>query len=129
MRELIVLGGIIGFVIYWIIKLIFNRKNIDIGREITKSIFTLYIIFVLALTFGKLMSFYAVTFHWTFNMIPLNETILMFRNNLGIALYQVGGNIIMFIPFGIFVPILYKREKNIFRVGGFSFLFSLLIEV
>ncbi|MDZ4993424.1 hypothetical protein GNF80_10655 [Clostridium perfringens] len=129
MKGFIVIGGLVGLIIFWVIKLIFHRNSINIYRDGLKSLFLLYVIGVLALTFSGLIAFYAVTLDWTFNIIPLKETLQMFRNDFSVALYQVSGNIAMFIPFGIFIPMLYKKEQNIFKVGLFSFLFSLLIEV
>ena len=129
MSKFIILSGVTSLLIYWIAKLIIKKYKLDISREIIKSIFFIYITIVLSITFNNLDSYYALTFDYQFNSIPLKETISMFKNTLSVALYQVGGNILLFIPFGLFIPFLYKKDQNIIKVGFLSFLFSLSIEI
>lgn len=129
MRKLIILSGTVSILIYWIIRLIFKRENNDMRRDIIKSMFAIYITLALAITFDNLNSYYTITFSNSFNLLPLKETISMFKNDISMALYQVCGNVVLFIPFGIFIPLLYKKEQNIIKVGLLSFIFSLLIEI
>ena len=44
-------------------------------------------------------------------------------------IFNIFGNILMFVPTGIILPILYKRLDNFFKVAGTGFLMSLAIEI
>ena len=42
---------------------------------------------------------------------------------------NIFGNILMFVPTGILLPVLYKRLDNFLKVAGTGFLISLAIEI
>lgn len=46
-----------------------------------------------------------------------------------VAIYNIGGNIVSFIPLGFFVPVFYRRPPMLKQVLIFAFLLSLALEV
>jgi len=67
------------------------------------------------------------------NIIPF-KSIMWYANgidhiNLSTILYNLFGNIAIFIPLGFFLPVLFKKCTNVKNVLIYSFLASFLIEV
>lgn len=62
------------------------------------------------------------------NYIPFMETINMFKNNymnyMGIrnAVYNVVGNILVFVPLGFFIPLLFEMKNKIIYIALYGFL-------
>ncbi|WP_347708025.1 VanZ family protein [Clostridium sp. D43t1_170807_H7] len=66
------------------------------------------------------------------NYIPFVETIKMFRNDFAdihIALYNVIGNILLFIPLGFCIPLFFNKKNKLSKVILYGFTASLIIEV
>lgn len=110
------------------------NKPFNLPRKIVEFLFLSYFVAVIYFTFGNAYHFSIIasidsetTFYM--NLIPIKRTISMFQYDLGTALYNVLGNLIMFIPLGIFIPTLYKKKLNIFHLGFAGPLCSLLIEI
>lgn len=51
-----------------------------------------------------------------------------FHSSLKIVLRQVGGNILLGVPFGFLAPLVWSKRNTFFKVVGTGFLFSLGIE-
>ncbi len=68
------------------------------------------------------------------NYIPFMETINMFKNNymnyMGIrnAVYNVVGNILVFVPLVFFIPLLFEMKNKIIYIALYGFLTSLAID-
>ncbi|EQB87226.1 glycopeptide antibiotics resistance protein [Clostridium punense] len=108
-----------------------QKKNMK--REIVVNVFFIYFLVVIGLTICKRamleFSFYH-SFHT--NYIPLVETIKMFKNNtmgIGYGFYNVIGNILLFMPLGFFIPLLFQRKNNVRAVAKYGFITSLTIEI
>lgn len=64
------------------------------------------------------------------NLIPLVETIKMLRGGrLTTALYNIGGNILMLVPFGFLIARAYSGARKLGVILLYSFSFSLCIEL
>ena len=118
---------IIAFIILFITKLIINKgKLINKKRELTIIIFFSYVIGVLsqALKLGdKETSF--------INLVPFKIIIRDIKSLINgdylIFLINIVGNILLFIPIGILVPMLWKiKDRYVILIG---FLISLSIEI
>ncbi len=100
--------------------LICNKQKLVLYKEITMFCFIIYI----------LLLYYIVTFqdnnYGTNNFIPLKE-ILRYNLNSKLFLKNIIGNILLFVPFGIFVTY-YVKSKSIIPVILLSFLISSSIE-
>ncbi|MBC5629570.1 VanZ family protein [Clostridium sp. NSJ-6] len=122
-------------ILWFIYRFISHKKynKINILREVFINFFFIYFLIVIYFTFFKggilhldlQMRSYA-------NIIPLLETIKMFQDNfmgLGNSLYNVIGNILLFIPFGFAIPLLFKNHNKLFKVTLYGFIASFSIEL
>jgi len=126
---------IIIFVIFFII--IFNKKGYQnhIKHGIGIGIFILYLLMLLESTIPFINIYMAFVNNNLFsnvnniNLIPLRgiETILKSGNIT--AFMNIFGNILMFIPFGLFLPLFWKKFYSIKKIFLYAFVFSLLIEI
>lgn len=100
--------------------LICNKQRMVLYKEITMFCFIVYI----------LLLYYIVTFqdnnYGTNNFIPFRE-IFRYDINSKLFLKNVIGNILLFVPFGIFVT-LYVKSKGVFPIAILSFIVSCSIE-
>lgn len=96
-------------------------------------IFLVYGIFLLRITLFKQVRLYNLfaaigTSERSISLIPFYTTIKMIREgiSLGRILENVLGNIILFVPFGMVLPTMIKREDRVILYGMF---FSIFIEL
>ena len=123
---------VIIWAIYRIIVLIKSKEK-NILREVTINIFFIYFLILIKLTICK-MDMLKIRFQnkFYFNFIPFVETIKMFKDNLfgiGNAIYNVIGNILLFVPLGFFIPLLFNKKNKISSILLYGFCTSLSIEV
>ncbi|MCI5828841.1 MAG: VanZ family protein [Lachnospiraceae bacterium] len=71
------------------------------------------------------------TYHY--NLIPLHEIrrFLVYRRQLGFSAValNVVGNVLAFVPFGVFLPLLVRRVRSFGKTLLLGFEFSLLVEI
>lgn len=124
------------FTVIWIIfRIRFYIKNKPINklREVFINLFFIYFLMLVNLTifkYGELMLDFDTRFY--INYIPLVETINMFKNDFAdihIALYNIIGNILLFIPLGFFIPLFFNKKNKLSKVILYGFTASLTIEV
>lgn len=123
------------FTIVWMIfRVNYYKKNKPINRirEIFINLFFIYFLILVNLTlfkYGDLMIDFDNRFY--INYIPLVETIKMFNNNftdIHTALYNVIGNILLFIPLGFGIPLFFNKKNKLFKIILYGFTASLFIE-
>lgn len=113
--------GVIIAVLLRVTYLLVNKEKLVLHEELLKLCFIIYI----------LCLFYAVTFQdvsWSsHNYIPFKEIL---RYDFGSSLFykNICGNILLFLPYGIFIAKYVKLDK-LFVVGLIAFITSLSIEV
>ncbi len=95
------------------------------------SIFSQTIIPNFTITDGRII-LHTATAYSRSNFTPLN-TILLFYNQLNgplanIAFYNLAGNIVLFIPFGFFIPLLWPKFRGWVNMHVVAFLIPLFIE-
>ncbi|MCI9302924.1 VanZ family protein [Clostridium sp.] len=124
------------FTIVWIIYRIIScikNKPINKIREIFINLFFIYFLILVNLTmfkYGNLMLDFNIKFY--INYIPLVETINMFRNDfldINIALHNVIGNILLFIPLGFGIPLFFNKKNKLSKIILYGFTASLTIEL
>lgn len=68
-----------------------------------------------------------------YNLVPFKEIMrfINYREALGTraVVYNLLGNIVAFIPFGLFLPLLQHKQRHLWRIILLSFDFSLLVEL
>lgn len=124
------------FTIIWIIfrvRYYIKNKPINKLREIFINLFFIYFLILVNLTifkYGYLTLDFDIRFY--INYIPFVETVKMFTNefsDIHIALYNVVGNILLFIPLGFCIPLFFNTKNKLSKVILYGFTASLTIEV
>lgn len=110
-----------------------KNKSINKLREVFINLFFIYFLILVNLTIFKFEEL-IINFDTRFyiNYIPFVETIKMFRNDFAdihIALYNVIGNILFFIPLGFCIPLFFNKKNKLSKVILYGFTASLTIEV
>lgn len=69
---------------------------------------------------------------YSYNLVPFLEMKRFWLNREVIGNFAVfinlAGNVLAFVPFGFFLPMLNRHTRGLFRMGLFTFEFSLLVE-
>lgn len=69
---------------------------------------------------------------YAYNLVPFKEIrrFIVYRNVVGVRsfLLNIVGNIVGFMPFGFFLPVISRRSRHWYNTVLLSFLFSLCIE-
>ena len=124
------------FTVIWIIfrvRYYIKNKPINKLREVFINLFFIYFLILVNLTifkYGYLTLDFDIRFY--INYIPFVETVKMFTNefsDIHIALYNVVGNILLFIPLGFFIPLFFNKKNKLSKVILYGFTASLTIEV
>lgn len=130
----------------WIIYRIYNvikNKKTNIVREIILFIFFVYFLFLLLLTifkggrieFSNQFNSFMYREHGLLgiiNVVPIKETINTFMHSetgMRNSLRNVIGNILVFMPLGFFIPLLFEKFNNLKKVLKVGCLSSLAIEL
>ena len=130
----------------WIIYRLYNvvkNKRINIAREIILFIFFVYFLFLLLLTIFKVgriefrnqFNSYMYREHGLLgiiNIVPIKETINTFMHSetgMRNSLRNLIGNILVFMPLGFFIPLLFDKFNNLKKVLKVGCLSSLAIEL
>ena len=130
----------------WIIYRLYNvvkNKRINIAREIILFIFFVYFLFLLLLTifkggrieFSNQFNSYMYREHGLLgiiNIVPIKETINTFMHSetgMRNSLRNLIGNILVFMPLGFFMPLLFDKFNNLKKVLKVGCLSSLAIEL
>lgn len=131
--------------VYLIFFIVFRKRKLSSFYDIVFILFCIYLVKLFCVTFLPVPLNYAEIEKWRvirktwpiFNIIPFKELydVLSHAYNSGIlfatkqALIQIGGNILMFAPFGFLLPILKRKSNNIINMLKISTIVSLLIEI
>ena len=130
----------------WIIYRLYNvvkNKRINIAREIILFIFFVYFLFLLLLTifkggrieFSNQFNSFMYREHGLLgiiNVVPIKETINTFMHSetgMRNSLRNLIGNILVFMPLGFFIPLLFDKFNNFKKVLKVGCLSSLAIEL
>ena len=110
-------------------------KN-EMKKRIRIAGLILFILYLLGLTYFLFFFFFygrvMENRHYAYNLVPLLE-IKRFWNHRELlgsfaVFVNLAGNVLAFVPFGFFLPILNRNTRGLLRMGLFTFEFSLMIE-
>lgn len=111
-----------------------NEKHKKILRICSKVIFGVYIILLIYFLFfaestGR--TFEARTYHYNLVLFKEINRFITYRHSLGLMAVALNllGNIAAFIPFGMFLPILYRRCRSFLYMTLLTLEFSLFVEL
>lgn len=125
--------AIIIIAIWTIYRILVLKKNKDrnLLRELIINIFFIYFLLLINLTIYKMGSLQIdLNGNKVINYIPLVETIKMFKyDGIGFSLYNVIGNILLFMPLGFFIPVLFNKKNKIDNIATYGVILSTSIEV
>jgi glycopeptide antibiotics resistance protein len=113
-------------------------ETFSLRNEIVFALFFLYVLFVLSLTVVPLPFSQArnPTAH-DFNIVPIINTVKVFKASLGprnsymipFLLENILGNVGLFFPLGIFLPIAFRHFRSLWRTVAGALLCSAAIEI
>ena len=121
----------------WIIFRVLKKRNRSPGYELLLFFFVIYIAVVLLITLYPLpLTREKVVGAKGVNFIPFENTMKEFSDTFkrersfmsGHTIENIVGNIFLFLPFGIFLPLISKKFRSFGKVFLFGLLFSLSIE-
>lgn len=125
----------IPLIVIWIVyrvTILMKKKDRNILREVFINLFFVYFLMVVYFTFFKhgrlIMTLDGERYA---NFIPLVETVKMFTDSrMGIknALFNVVGNILLFVPLGVGIPLFFRNKNKLLNIAAYGMLFSILIE-
>ena len=104
-----------------VFNIIKNKESVTLYKELMSYLFIIYI----------LCLFYVVTFHdvsWSeSNFTPFKEIL---RYNVGSRLFfkNVIGNMVMFVPFGLFASYFLKLDR-VYQISLLTFITSITVEI
>ena len=104
-----------------------RNKRIDWKRERLHILMYINLLVIIYFTFSPLLLDPDAVFNCRINLVPF--VYLTDYDNKTHMIMNIFGNILMFVPTGIILPVLYKRLDNFFKVAGTGFLMSLAIEI
>lgn len=114
-------------------------KRVSFKRELLLNGFVVYLIAVISVTLFPIDIIWGEstrTFHPVFNIIPFVDILTdLPRSQFSIAfkikflVRNLGGNLILLLPFGIFLPSMWVRLRSFWKTVMIGALTSLLIEV
>lgn len=99
------------------------KRKVTRGTVVSGLLFSFYVSQVIGVTL--LNRTITEEARYDLNMIDVYR--IAFAGN-SVFLTQLVGNVIMFVPLGIFLPICFKRARGVLRILLLSFLASLFIE-
>ncbi|AIK35421.1 vanZ like family protein (plasmid) [Bacillus pseudomycoides] len=120
---------IIIWVLYKVIYYGLNRNRFKLHRELLSTLCFIYAVGVISVTIFPLAIGLQESFPTKNNYVPfasINE--LLHHFYFMVPLRNIGGNILLFVPFGILIPMKFKKVNKGFKIVLLGFLSSLTIE-
>ena len=140
-QALLILGIPIWILIRSIIVYFNKRKGyrISLKRESLLFVFYVYVLCVISITLFPLYITDRYNVILSANLIPVVGTIKGVVNSINdpymrnymikFWVRNIGGNTVLLLPMGIFLPLIWSKFRRAGKVTLFAFLFSLTIEV
>lgn len=124
--------------IYIVLRILYLRRKkrkIKFGRELGLGLFVAYILLLLFLTVFR-VQYFPWDLHIVsgrplsdINIIPIIQTMKLAQGNSILDfLYNLYGNILWFVPFGIMVPALSKKKMSLSKAVLLGGSLSIIIE-
>lgn len=139
MQQIVFVGALTVFYIgISVLKHLREKNPIHIQYQIIKFLLIEYIFCVLAVTILPIYIHLGESISWagmTIQLIPFhfvkeyNRLIELDLFYLKIAIKNVLGNVVLFVPLGFLVPLIYKRFRNIKHILFIGDVCSVFIEV
>lgn len=109
------------------------KKRISVKKHMVVLLFCSYMIMLISITFfpmpiqRELIEHLRESNFLNNNYVPL-KTVLPFMGDTATKLRPIVGNVILFVPMGLLVPLLYSKMSSFRRVTAVGFLASVMVE-
>lgn len=105
------------------------KKRVPLRKQVLIFVFFLYLLEVVSITLFPIPYHYAGGNMQMNNLVPFT-TIMGFisRRDLFNGFCNIGGNILLFVPFGFMFPLVFRREKRIIKMVVIGFAATLVVE-
>lgn len=106
------------------------RKILRICSKVMFGVYIICLTYFLFFAESTGRTFEGRTYHYNLELFKEIRRFIVYRHSLGTkaVLLNLLGNIVAFIPFGFFLPVLYPRCRSFLYTVFFSFEFSLMVE-
>lgn len=115
-------------------------NRFSLKREVIINVFFIYILCLISITLFPLNISFDRDYNWiSVNLIPVMSTVkevTNITNNPNMHSYMVkfwikniGGNLLLLLPIGVIMPILWSKFKNLLKTTFLAFFLSLSIEI
>jgi glycopeptide antibiotics resistance protein len=106
------------------------KKTLRICSRIMFGVYIICLAYFLFFAESTGRTFEGRTYHYNLELFKEIRRFIVHRHTLGTkaVLLNLVGNIVAFVPFGFFLPILYPRCRNFLYTVFFSFEVSLAVE-
>lgn len=116
-----------GFIILVIAEIILIIKKIPLNRNLLFAIFIIYCTLIASVTFFPII-YSGMGYDLDYNFIPFKTIIDGLKSGKYILLRNLAGNVIMFLPLGILLQLIFKK-KRFFNILLLSVAFAISIEL
>lgn len=111
-----------------------QKKEAKIIRAVGIMLFIIYLAgMVYFLFFAEGLGRMSHSREYSYNLKPFKEIgrFIKYRKELGLMAVTMNllGNIICFVPYGLFLPVINKKTRNGFKIALLSLDFSLIVEI
>jgi glycopeptide antibiotics resistance protein len=105
------------------------KKRVPLRKQVLLFVFFLYLLEVVSITLFPIPYHYAGGKIQMNNLVPFS-TIMGFisRKDLFNGFCNIGGNILLFVPFGFMFPLVFRGEKRLIRMVVIGFAATLVVE-
>ncbi len=124
--RVVALAIVVG--ILWRIA-VWRRRGGDVAREATIAVLFAWSLIVMSLTLFPLV---IIFYDWKsrFNLVPFASIIqLINETSFAVAFVNIVGNVVLFVPFGVLLPLLFKRLRRPWSLLSRMIVVSLVIEL
>ena len=107
-----------------------TKNRITLGAKILLAIYIVMLIYVCF--FSERYGRDIISDTYRYKLVPFKEIrrFLVYRENVGFIAFieNLFGNVIAFMPFGFFIPVISPRNRKFLNVLALTFLLSLTVE-
>lgn len=116
-----------------------KRNNFSLKREVILNIFLVYLLCLVGVTLFPFMISFDKSHMVSINLTPIVNTIKditstvsdpnMWGFMIGVWIKNIGGNLILLLPLGMIMPMLWSKFMSVSKITFFAFSVSLSIEI
>lgn len=106
------------------------RKALRICSKIMFGVYIICLTYFLFFAESTGRTFESRSYHYNLELFKEIRRFIVYRHTLGTraVVLNLLGNIVAFLPFGFFLPVMYPKCRSFLYTVFFSFEFSLLVE-